>query len=177
MADTPLVDLVIEDARWDEDALAALCERAARASLVHLGHDPRGFEIALLACDDARIAALNAEFRGKPAATNVLSWPTWDLSAEEDGEAPEPPETGTADAPEPLGDIALAYETCAREAIEQGKSLEAHLTHLVVHSTLHLLGFDHIRDKDAALMEKTETEILAQLGVADPYATGADMPL
>ncbi|TVP70869.1 MAG: rRNA maturation RNase YbeY [Rhodobacteraceae bacterium] len=172
-----LVDLVIEDDRWDEDALAALSDRAARAALAHLGHDAKAFEIALLACDDARIATLNAEFRGKAGATNVLSWPTWDLSADEDGAPPDPPEPGTPDAPEPLGDIALAHDTCLREAVEQGKSLEAHLTHLIVHATLHLLGFDHIRDKDAALMEKTETEILAQLGVADPYETGAEMSL
>lgn len=177
MADLPLTDPVIEDARWDEEHLAPLAERAARAAMVHLGHAPDLFEIALLACDDARIAELNGEFRGKAQPTNVLSWPSWDLSADQEGAPPLPPEPGTPDDPEPLGDIALSYDTCAREAAEQGKEFDAHLTHLIVHSVLHLLGYDHIRDKDAALMEETEVAILAQLGVADPYETGAEMPL
>ena len=177
MPDTPLVDLVAEAGAWDEAALSDLAERAARATLTHLGHAPDGYEIALLACDDARIADLNARFRGKPSATNVLSWPAWDLSAETDGALPEAPEPGTPEDPEALGDIALAYQTCAQEARVQGKPFDAHLTHLVVHAVLHLLGYDHMRDKDAALMEKTECAILAELGVADPYEAGAEMPL
>lgn len=176
MAETALVDVVIEDDRWDENALAALVEQAARASLAHLGLAPDGFEIACLACDDTRIAALNTEFRGKPTPTNVLSWPTWDLSAENDGDAPDLPEDGDAEDPEALGDIALSFDTCAREAAEQGKTSEAHVMHLIVHSVLHLLGYDHMRDKDAALMEETEVLILAQLGVADPYENGDQMP-
>ena len=176
MADTALVDVVIEDARWNEDHLVALAEQAARATLACLGLASDGYEIACLACDDARIAALNTEFRGKPTPTNVLSWPTWDLSAEEDGCATDLPEEGTPDDPEALGDIALSFDTCTREAAEQGKSFDAHVTHLIVHSVLHLLGYDHTRDKDAALMEETETRILAQLGVADPYECGAEMP-
>lgn len=176
MPDT-LVDCVIEDARWDETGLDALAEQAARATLADQGLDPAGYEIALLACDDARIAILNADFRGKPAPTNVLSWPAWDLAAPDDGGTPDPAPDGDPDDGESLGDIALAYDTCAREAAEQGKTFAAHVTHLVVHSVLHLLGFDHIRDKDAALMEETEIRILAQLGVADPYESGAVMPL
>ena len=171
------VDVVIEDPRWDEALLAPLARQGAEATLRHLGLEPDVFEIVLLACDDVRIAALNADFRGKPAPTNVLCWPEWDLSAETDGEVPYPPETGSASEPEPLGNIALAYDTCAREAIEQDKSFDNHLRHLIVHSVLHLLGYDHIRDKDAALMEETEVEILARLGVSDPYETGAEMPL
>lgn len=176
VAEAALVDVVIEDARWDEGQLAALAERAARMALDHLGLEPDGFEIACLACDDTRIAALNTEFRGKPTPTNVLSWPAWDLSVAEDGDTPELPEDGDADDPEPLGDIALSYDTCAREAAEQGKPFDAHVTHLIVHSVLHLLGYDHLRDKDAALMEETETRILAKLGVPDPYECGAEMP-
>ncbi len=169
----PLVDVVIEDDRWDADNLHALAERAARATLAHLGLATSGYEIVLLACDDARIATLNAKFREKPVATNVLSWPTWDLSAETDGGQPDAAPDPSPDAPEPLGDIALARDTCLREALEQGKTPEDHLTHLVVHSVLHLLGYDHIRDKDAALMEETETRILASMGVADPYCEQA----
>ena len=72
--------------------------------------------------------------------------------------------------PEGLGDVAIAFETCEREAAEQGKSMKSHVTHLMVHATLHLLGYDHERDADAALMELTETKILAGMGIADPYA-------
>ncbi|MDD7970022.1 rRNA maturation RNase YbeY [Roseinatronobacter alkalisoli] len=178
MADTaPLVDLVIEDARWNTVPLQELAERAACAVLAGLNIAPAGYEIVLMACDDARIAELNAQFRGKPVPTNVLSWPVWDLSAETDGGRPDDAPDGDPDDPESLGDIALSYDTCAREAQEQGKTFDDHLTHLVVHSTLHLLGYDHIRDKDAAVMEEIEIRILALLGVADPYADGAEMPL
>ena len=173
MVPEPLVTLVIEDSRWSEATLAPLAENAACATLAYLGHATPGYEIVLLACDDARIATLNADFRGKPQATNVLSWPEWDLATEMDGGLPEPPPDANPDDPEALGNIALAYETCLREAIEQHKAFDAHLSHLVVHSVLHLLGYDHIRDKDAALMEETERRILAQLGVADPYEEAA----
>lgn len=161
------LDINTEDARWGD--LDPLARRAISAALVHLGHDPACFEVSLLACDDTRIAGLNAEFRGKPAPTNVLSWPTWDLSPDTPGALPEPPETGTPEAPEPLGDIALAFDTCEREAAEQGKALADHTVHLLVHSTLHLLGYDHQTDPDAECMEATETAILAGLGIADPY--------
>jgi probable rRNA maturation factor len=81
---------------------------------------------------------------------------------------PQFPE-GQADDAEELGDIAISYDTCAREAAEQGKSLNDHVTHLIVHAVLHLLGYDHVDDADAALMEATEIRVLAKLGVTDPY--------
>ncbi|CUX82756.1 MAG: putative rRNA maturation factor YbeY [Roseibaca calidilacus] len=174
---TDLVEIVHEAGEWDLSALHKLAEDAARCTLEHVGLSHEGYEIALLACDDARIAALNAQFRSKSHPTNVLSWPAWDLSAETAGNAPELPPEGDMEDPESLGNIALAFETCAREAAEQGKPFSAHLTHLVVHSVLHLLGYDHIRDKDAALMEETEITILASMGVTNPYELGAEMPL
>jgi probable rRNA maturation factor len=118
---------------------------------------------------EADVAALNADFRGKPQPTNVLSWPTEDRAADAPGAMPDLPEAGDADDPEELGDIAIAWETCAREAADQGKPMGDHVTHLVVHGILHLLGFDHIDDADAALMEGIETRILASMGVPDPY--------
>jgi len=155
------VDLVIEDPRWEALGLEALAERACGAALGHLG--VAGAEISLLACDDARIATLNADFRGKPMPTNVLSWPSQERGAEVPGGDPLPPEDLD------LGDIAIAYETCAREAEGAGKDLASHLCHLLVHGTLHLLGYDHIDESDAALMEGLEVEILGKLGIADPY--------
>ena len=169
----PLVDIIFEDPRWEEFGLQALADRAARATFVGLGlgaagDDFAGHEISCLACDDARIAVLNEDFRGKPTPTNVLSWPSDELSSEEEGGMPDAPDLDGPFA-EGLGDIAIAWETCAREAEEQGKPIADHVTHLIVHATLHLLGYDHIREGDATLMENTEVRILATMGLANPY--------
>jgi probable rRNA maturation factor len=165
----PLVDTVIEDDRWEALGLETLAGRAVAATLTGLGLPPTGFQIVVMGCDDARIATLNADFRGKPAPTNVLSWPSEERAPDAPGLTPELPEPGSADDPEPLGDIALAYETCAAEATAQGKAMADHVTHLTVHGILHLLGYDHQTDADATLMEGIEQRILATLGVADPY--------
>ena len=166
----PLVDIVIEDDRWEAFGLETLSYRAVRAALDGLGIAPEGFQLVVMGCDDARIAALNADFRGKPKPTNVLSWPAEDLSPDAPGGEPFQPEPGEAEDPEPLGDIALAWETCAREAVEQGKPMADHVTHLVVHGLLHCLGYDHVDDADAAVMEGCEVRILASLGLSDPYS-------
>jgi probable rRNA maturation factor len=162
-----IVETVIEDTRWQAFGLAPLAEAAARATLGGLDMTPDHYAIVLMGCDDARIATLNADFRGKPQPTNVLSWPSAERRVG-GGDIPDLPD-GNRDAPEELGDIAIAWETCAQEAADQGKTMAAHVTHLVIHGILHLVGFDHIDDADAALMEATETRILASLGVADPY--------
>ncbi|MEZ5796859.1 MAG: rRNA maturation RNase YbeY [Paracoccaceae bacterium] len=164
-----LVDTVIEDARWDEAGLPGLAEAAARATLAALGLPAAGFTLSCLGCDDARIARLNADFRGKAQPTNVLSWPSDERAADQAGADPEPPEPGPDDDPESLGDIAIAWETCAREAAGQGKPMADHVTHLVVHAVLHLLGYDHVEDEDATLMEGHEVRILASMGLPDPY--------
>ncbi|MEM1374671.1 MAG: rRNA maturation RNase YbeY [Pseudomonadota bacterium] len=153
-----MIDVILEDDRWD--GLEALARPAAAAVLARMATTG---EIVIMGCDDARIAALNADFRGKPQPTNVLSWPSEERAAEKDGDWP-------LKAQGELGDIAIAYETCQREADAQGKAFEAHVTHLIVHGILHLLGFDHETDADAALMEGLEVEILGNLGVANPYS-------
>ena len=168
----PLVDIVIEDARWEAFGLEALAERACSAALVHLGLGAEGFSVVVMGCDDARIAVLNADFRGKPQPTNVLSWPSEERAADVAGDAPDLPEPGDADDPTELGDIAIAWETCAAEAVEQGKTMVDHVTHLIVHGMLHCLGYDHVDDADARLMEGHEVEILASLGLSDPYLAG-----
>ena len=167
----PLVDTVIEDARWEGVDLPALADRAASATFSALGLAEAGFALCVMGCNDARIAELNGEFRSKGKPTNVLSFPAWDRSSAVPGMVPDLPEAGDADDPEALGDIAISYDTCVRETVEQGKELSHHVTHLVVHGILHLLGYDHIEDVDAALMETTEARILASLGVDDPYFT------
>ena len=166
----PLVDTVIEDARWEDFGLSQLATRACTAALGALTLPVQGFTLCLMGCDDAHIATLNADFRGKPTPTNVLSWPSEERAAEYAGEVPDLPEPGAANDPESLGDIAIAWETCAAEAQAAGKPMDDHVTHLVIHGLLHLLGYDHIDDADATLMESTEARILETLGLANPYS-------
>ncbi|SMR70661.1 probable rRNA maturation factor [Aliiroseovarius halocynthiae] len=161
-----LVDIVFEDPRWEAADLTGLADGAASAVIDYLALTPPfgdAFEISLLACDDARIAVLNGDFRDRQSATNVLSWPSEERAADNAGGNPIPPED-----PE-LGDIAIAYDTCLREAGEQGKEFPHHVSHLLVHGVLHLLGYDHINDKDACLMEGLEVEILGKMNISNPY--------
>ncbi|WP_194097993.1 rRNA maturation RNase YbeY [Marivivens aquimaris] len=163
------IDIEITDDRWVDLGLEDITETAAHAVLERLGIDAEECELSVLGCDDARIRELNADFREKDKATNVLSWPADERGAEDDGDMPEAPEADVFGTIE-LGDIAISYETCEREATEAGKPLRDHAMHLMIHGILHLLGFDHIRDGDAALMEGIETEILGKMGMADPYS-------
>lgn len=114
-------------------------------------------EVSVTLADDAGVRVLNREWRGKDRPTNILSFP---MTALRPGHRPGPL----------LGDLILARETCAREARDEGKSPADHFRHLLVHGTLHLLGYDHESDEEADAMEALEIEILAGLGVADPYA-------
>lgn len=161
-----LTETLIEDDRWQAVDLTALAERSALAVLAHLGLDPSDWEISVLGCDDARIAVLNGDFRDKPRPTNVLSWPSDERGTDRPGDVPRMPVPG----PDPeLGDIAISYDTCAQEAADSRKPLSDHATHLIVHAVLHLLGYDHIRDEDATLMQRVEVEVLGKLGLPDPY--------
>ena len=157
----------IEDTRWASLDIEALSEQVCGQTLRHLGIDPQHFEISVLACDDARIADLNADFRGKPAATNVLSWPAVDRATP--GQPPAKPDLDPTGMPVELGDIAMSYDTCAHEAALAEKPISDHVTHLLIHGVLHLLGYDHILDQDAAIMEALEVEVLGKMGITDPY--------
>lgn len=165
-----LVEVVIADDRWSIVDLEKLANRAADLALQAARVEPGGYEIALLACDDAEIAKLNASHRGQPQPTNILSWPTFDLAAKIDGAQPSPLPGRQADWAESLGDLALSFDTCLRETENSGIDLGDHVTHLILHGCLHLLGFDHRRDGDAALMERLESKALASVGIADPYS-------
>ncbi|KGJ03028.1 rRNA maturation factor [Paracoccus halophilus] len=156
-----IVDIVLEDDRWEDAGLPAMAERAARAVGEWLQLEE--FQVVVMGCDDERIAALNAEFRGKPAPTNVLSWPAVAFGAHAPGTHPVLPDIRE------LGDIAISYDTCRREAEAQNKAFADHATHLLVHAILHLAGYDHIDDQDADTMEDAERAILARLGIPDPY--------
>ena len=115
------------------------------------------FELSLVLTTDAAVRRLNRAYRGKDKPTNVLSFP-----------ADAPPDVSWL-----LGDVVIAYGVTRAESKAENKTLEAHLAHLVVHGVLHLLGYDHIQDKDAVVMERLESDIMARMGFADPYAIHA----
>jgi len=144
----------------DWEALAVQAG-AALAEVVPELANPR-LAVSLVFADDAEVHVLNRDWRGKDKPTNVLSFPMLERSELLDLAADGPPEL--------LGDIALALETCTREAAEKGVSLEHHTAHLIVHGLLHLAGYDHETSADdARVMENLEINALAQMGIADPY--------
>lgn len=157
------IAIAVESDGWpDEPALQGLAERAVTAAIGILEAEGRTTfpqeapELSILFTDDAAIRALNRQWRGKDRATNVLSFPA---AALRPGDEPEPL----------LGDLVLGFGTIKAEAAETDAGFDAHLTHLLVHGFLHLLGYDHIEEAQAQEMEGLETRILASLGLSDPY--------
>ncbi|MBL8649447.1 MAG: rRNA maturation RNase YbeY [Sphingopyxis sp.] len=148
---------------WEVRAAEAVAAALALTPFAGLADAAPLVEVAVRLTDDAEVHTLNRDFRSKDKPTNVLSFPQVQddllegLANSDDGEIL-------------LGDIVLARETCAREAEEKGISLEDHATHLIVHGTLHLIGYDHMDDAGAAAMEALEVKALASLGLANPYA-------
>ena len=163
------IDVMVQSPLWEaEPRAAAIVRKAIRAAAIATSTPPA--ELAIVLTDDSAIHALNRDWRGHHAPTNVLSFPA------------KPPKARTqprgAKSPQPvlLGDIVIAFETTAREAVAEGKPLKHHLAHLAVHGFLHLVGCDHEKDRDARKMETFEIEILAGLGVPDPYAVRQARP-
>ncbi len=153
------IDLLVEAGNWTgEDELSELVSGAVAAVLAELGLNLEApSELSVVFSDDAHVARLNAAWRGKDTPTNVLSFPAFPVRSGD----PIPPM---------LGDIVLASETIEREARLEGKRLSHHITHLLIHGMLHLLGHDHENDRDAEAMEAIERLALARLAIPDPYA-------
>ncbi len=151
------VDVQRASAAWKSVPRAAAVARQAAKRAAAMGGVAllEGAEVAVSLADDARVREANRDFRGKDAPTNVLSFP-----------AAPPERIGSSPF---LGDVILAYETLEKEAALEGKRIEDHLAHLVVHGLLHLIGYDHMTDDEAERMERLETAILASLAIADPY--------
>jgi probable rRNA maturation factor len=164
----PHIDILVLTQTWTraDKKITGVCLRAAKAALLmgcrHLPkqHPWRALkdplEISIALSSDARVRTLNRTYRGQNKSTNVLSFPSESVSAPSSG-------------PVLLGDVILAFETTRREAARDKKTLHAHTTHLVVHGVLHLLGYDHIVNRDAQNMERLERLTLEGLGFADPY--------
>ena len=166
------VALTVANAAWQDafDALEALVERIVRVALYEAATTRwlQAGEVSLLLTDDAEIRTLNATYRERDRATNVLSFPGLDLI---DGKTSKPPPPGMA----ALGDVVISFERMAEEAEAEQKGQADHFAHLLVHGTLHLLGFDHTDDARARVMEDLEAVILKSLGFSAPYAAFADV--
>jgi probable rRNA maturation factor len=157
----PISDvLVVADCWQAEPDAETVIHRAIAAAAELVDADVGEAELAVMLTDDAGIRTLNNNWRGIDKPTNVLSFPALPPSG------PRRPE----DAPRMLGDIAIAYETTRREADDEQRPFDHHLSHLAIHGFLHLIGYDHEKDDDAETMEALEREILSQLGIPDPYA-------
>jgi probable rRNA maturation factor len=167
-----MLEVAVEaDEEWDSSrSWEQLARKAAEAAIAEsafpqLADSERAVEISVTLTGDEQVRALNAEWRGKDKPTNVLSFP---MADERDLTR------ANVDGPELLlGDIILAHGVCEAEAADKGVSVEQHATHLLVHGTLHLLGYDHHEDRDAADMEAREVRALARLGIANPYQVTA----
>jgi probable rRNA maturation factor len=157
----PITEVLVVAECWhDAPEAEAIIQRAIAAAANSVDDDVGEAELAVMLTDDTGIRTLNGNWRGIDKPTNVLSFPALQPTA------PRKP----GDAPRMLGDIAIGYQTMRREADEEQKPFNHHLSHLAVHGFLHLIGYDHENDADAAAMESLEIEILAQLGIPDPYA-------
>jgi probable rRNA maturation factor len=157
----PLTEVLVVAGCWQTEPDAeAVIDRAIATAAEIVNADLGEAELAVMLTDDAGIRTLNSNWRGIDKPTNVLSFPA----------LPPTGAGGPDDAPRMLGDIAIAYETTRREADDEQKPFDHHLSHLAVHGFLHLIGYDHETDNDAEAMETLEAEILAQLGIPDPYA-------
>jgi probable rRNA maturation factor len=152
--------LVVADCWQHEPEAEAVIHRAIETAAQIADADVGDAELAVMLTDDSGIRTLNSNWRGIDKATNVLSFPALQ---------PTGP-SGPDDAPRMLGDIAIAYETLRKEADDEHKPFDHHLSHLAVHGFLHLVGYDHETDDEAEAMEALERDILAQLGIPDPYA-------
>ena len=160
------VEVLIEEEAWVHHGLDRLSLEAFNQVMQYFNYDKRQFEISILGCDDKRIKALNVRFRQKDSTTNVLSWPTRERRSDLKGSIPKhlDPKVDFF-----VGDIAISFETCSREAKETGKNFAFHVSHLLIHGMLHLMGFDHENDLDATFMERIEIEILGKMGMDVQY--------
>jgi probable rRNA maturation factor len=157
----PETEVLIVAKCWAAEAEAeAIVHRAIEAAAAMVEADTGDAELAVMLTDDSGIRTLNKNWRSQDRPTNVLSFPALQPTGPRSAE----------DAPRMLGDIAIAYETTRREADDEQKPFDHHLSHLAVHGFLHLVGYDHENDMQAEAMEALERTILAELGIPDPYA-------
>ena len=165
----PQIDVVVRSARWRKRPTAQTLVKTAILAAAE-AVSTRPIELAIVLTDDSAIWALNRDWRGKDAPTNVLSFP-----AAAPKKAPKGARSKAPPASPYIGDIVIAYQTVAREAAAEDKPFNHHLSHLAIHGFLHLLGYDHENDRDAEAMERLERRILKRLAIPDPYAVRGEV--
>ena len=161
-------EFVSEYSGWDVEKLNKIAEKVSEATNTKL-RLPKCASVAVLLCNNAKIQRLNKDFRASDKATNILSWPIENLRAASSGQLPN-----LAINPQ-LGDLAMAYEVCFSESRLGQIPFRDHLAHLLLHGTLHLLGYDHMEDTDALIMEAIEIEVLAKMCISNPYVVNEEI--
>jgi probable rRNA maturation factor len=161
-------EFVSEYSGWDVEKLNKIAEKVSEATNTKL-RLPKCASVAVLLCNNAKIQRLNKDFRASDKATNILSWPIENLRAASSGQLPN-----LAINPQ-LGDLAMAYEVCFSESRLGQIPFRDHLAHLLLHGTLHLLGYDHMEDTDALIMEAIEIEVLAKMCISNPYIVNEEI--
>lgn len=161
-------EFVSEYSGWDVEKLNKIAEKVSEATNTKL-RLPKCASVAVLLCNNAKIQRLNKDFRASDKATNILSWPVENLRAASSGQLPN-----LAINPQ-LGDLAMAYEVCFSESRLGQIPFRDHLAHLLLHGTLHLLGYDHMEDTDALIMEAIEIEVLAKMCISNPYVINEEI--
>ena len=161
-------EFVSEYSGWDVEKLNKIAEKVSEATNTKL-RLPKCASVAVLLCNNAKIQRLNKDFRASDKATNILSWPVENLKAASSGQLPN-----LAINPQ-LGDLAMAYEVCFSESRLGQIPFRDHLAHLLLHGTLHLLGYDHMEDTDALVMEAIEIEVLAKMCISNPYIVNEEI--
>jgi len=160
------VEVLIEEEEWKHKGLNRLSLESFNQVMFYFNYKQSEFEVSILGCNDKKIKTLNANFCSKNSATNVLSWPARERRSQVMGSLPKrlDPKIDVF-----VGDIAIAYETCYKEAKEADTNFASHVSHLLTHGLLHLIGFDHENDLDAKVMERIEIEILGKMGIGVQY--------
>lgn len=161
-------EFVSEYSGWEIEKLNEIAEKVSEATNTKL-RLPKCASVAVLLCNNAKIQQLNKDFRASDKSTNILSWPNENLTAASSGQLPN-----LAINPQ-LGDLAMAYEVCFSESRVGQIPFSDHLAHLLLHGTLHLLGYDHMEDTDALIMEAIEIEVLAKMCISNPYVINEDI--
>ena len=165
------INILINDLRWSKTKLQDTCERSfglAMSVSDEMNFNP---EVSILACNDKEICELNEKFRGQNSPTNILSWPEYELKSEIPGQPPRKMKAVVEEASRLtfIGNLAISFDRCSTESKESEITFDDHMTHILLHGCLHLLGFDHQNDLDANLMEGMEINLLSSIGIKNPY--------
>lgn len=166
-------NIVYKDDRWKKIPLQKIAQSSLNLIVDKILHKEKQLEISILASNDFELAKLNKQYRGSSTPTNILAWPEHDFKRSTPGALPNYTSTSYSDFEglDFIGNLAISFDRCSIESEETNIIFDNHLTHLLVHGCLHLIGFDHHDELDARLMEDVERKLLSELGIKNPYET------